>query len=186
MMGKRRKQRVPIKTGRVVHHFWLNLRFEAENTLNNQVQELKKQRKFAETLRNGLRLILDLQAGSLSVLFELFPHLQERLEGQAPTPIPNPTLDEIKSMLEIALAEKREGDKYLMQSQLQPKVAQHRLAALPVPAGQGATGKTLGGFKPLDMPRFEDDGEDLPTIVTWQDTKTDSAKIFMQAMQSVQ
>src|SRR5690348_12977928 len=100
-MGKRRKQRVPIKTGRVVHHFWLNLWNEAENTLNNQVQELKKQRKFAETVRDGLRLILSLRAGSLDVLFELFPHLQERLEGQGTNPDPSNEIKELNEKIDL-------------------------------------------------------------------------------------
>lgn len=132
-MAKKPKQPIAIITGRVVHHFWLNLNKDIENTLDVAVRELKKQRLFAETVRDGLRLILDLRAGSFTVLFELFPNIRDHFVEQ---PGASPSggagqLDEIKAMLEIALAEKRDGDKYVMQSAL-PAGAIKPLPAAPV------------------------------------------------------
>lgn len=116
-MARTRKQPIAVITGRVVHHFWLNLNKDAENKLDQAVRELKKRRLFAETLRDGLRLILDLQAGSLTVLFELFPNIREHLIEQGASPSGGAgQLEEIKSMLEIVLAEKRDDDRYQMHS----------------------------------------------------------------------
>ncbi len=147
-MGKKKKQRrIPVKTGRVVHHFWLNIWNEPENVLDNEMRELKKQRKFAETVRDGLRLILDLRAGSLVVLFELFPHLQERLAvGQVvspPTPAA-PDVNELAKEIATQIILQGGGEKYVLQSTDNPK------------------GLGKGTQSQIAMPLFDDD--DLPEL----------------------
>jgi len=53
--------------------FWLNDTKSDENELIGQVYELKRQRSFTATIRDGMRLITSLRDGDLDVLFELFP-----------------------------------------------------------------------------------------------------------------
>jgi hypothetical protein len=53
--------------------FWLNLNNPAEEALAETIDALKEKRLFAETIRDGIRLICDLRRGELDVLFELFP-----------------------------------------------------------------------------------------------------------------
>ncbi len=62
---------------RVMHKFWLDLKKDNEDWLDEQIKHLKKSRKFTVILRDALRLILDLKAGRTDVLFELFPWVRE-------------------------------------------------------------------------------------------------------------
>lgn len=182
-MGKKKKQRrIPVKTGRVVHHFWLNIRNEPEGALDNEMRELKKQRRFAETVRDGLRLILDLRAGSLDVLFELFPHLQERLINQPVTPVSAPPMpDPTELAREIATQIILQGgsNKMVLQSVLSSDAPTQSVKAI--------TGKELGGFKPITLPTFDDDEFDtLPALAveltpdTWSKNLLDQLTAITQ------
>jgi hypothetical protein len=61
------------KRFRLRYTFWLDLNDPNENTLADQIERLKTERSFAKTVRDGIRLLLDLRAGKSDVLFELFP-----------------------------------------------------------------------------------------------------------------
>jgi hypothetical protein len=56
--------------------FWLDFRKDDELVLAETIDDLKRKRGFASAIRDGLRLIVDLRAGQLDVLFELFPWVQ--------------------------------------------------------------------------------------------------------------
>ncbi len=53
--------------------FWLDVNKKDEAEIADEVEELKRDRLFAQTIRDGIRLICDLRDGKLNVLFELFP-----------------------------------------------------------------------------------------------------------------
>lgn len=125
-MARKRKQPVAVITGRVVHHFWLNLNKDVENKLDIAVRELKKQRLFAETIRDGLRLILDLRAGSLDVLFELFPDLKERMVVQrvdSPSPNIRELEDKIEQLTQVVLSGQGGGIVFKSNPPVMPKAA---------------------------------------------------------------
>lgn len=65
--------------------FWLDIQREDENRLAEIIENLKERRSFVKTIRDGIRLIVDLRQGNTDVLFELFPWLQDRLNGEAKT-----------------------------------------------------------------------------------------------------
>jgi len=70
--------------------FWLDMLKPDELALADKIELLKNQRLFAQTIRDGIRLVCDLRAGRLDVLYELHPLLRERIEQQAPaTPASN-------------------------------------------------------------------------------------------------
>jgi len=54
-------------------NFWLDCDKDNELLLADTIDDLKRQRAFTATIRDGIRLICDLRRGSLDVLFELFP-----------------------------------------------------------------------------------------------------------------
>lgn len=58
---------------------WLDVTKDVDHELLIASDELKRQRKFAKTIRDGFRLILDLQAGNIDVLLELAPWIAQRL-----------------------------------------------------------------------------------------------------------
>lgn len=61
--------------------FWLDMNKSDEAALADKIAKLKTCRQFAKTIRDGIRLIEDLRAGRLEVLFALFPDVSEHLQS---------------------------------------------------------------------------------------------------------
>ena len=64
---------------RVRVEFWLDLNKDGEAALAEDIAELKGDRAFAPTLRDGLRLVGDLRQGRLDELHRLFPWVIDRI-----------------------------------------------------------------------------------------------------------
>lgn len=62
---------------RAQFRFWLNIMKDPEFELAQEIVLMKKRKKFTATIKDGLRLILDLRAGRLDVLLELFPWVKD-------------------------------------------------------------------------------------------------------------
>jgi hypothetical protein len=71
---------MPQKRFRLRFTFWLDLLKPDEVVIAEQIEQLKSDRTFATTIRDGIRLICDLRAGRTDVLLELFPFVVERLK----------------------------------------------------------------------------------------------------------
>lgn len=96
---------------RVMHKFWLDITKPDEDWLDEQIHELKRSRRFTTVIRDALRLIVDLRAGRLDVLFELFPWVQAEflkyLESiQPPKPEPEFQLQQQLERLERLMLER--------------------------------------------------------------------------------
>src|SRR5690606_20159236 len=63
--------------------FWLDMNKSDEAALAEEIESLKEQRLFAETLRDGIRLICDLRAGRTDRLFAMFPWLAAEIDRKA-------------------------------------------------------------------------------------------------------
>lgn len=77
--------------------FWLDMHKADENQLAEWIDSLKEKRLFSQTIRDGIRLILDLRKGRTEVLRELFPWVLEQSDSK-----PNYdqlTADELKQHL---------------------------------------------------------------------------------------
>ena len=61
------------KSFRLRFTFWLDICKSEEEEIAETIADLKQQRSFVSTIRDGIRLITDLRAGRMDVLFELFP-----------------------------------------------------------------------------------------------------------------
>jgi hypothetical protein len=136
--------------------FWLDDQNERDYAVGQAIAALKTERKFVSTVRDGIRLMLDLRAGRTDVLFELFPHLANTLHP----PVPLSNTREIEYRLE----------------QLQQAVLNH---ARPLPAAPAAVKSLAAGsaglqplaaFKPLLAPTFDDDD----TVVIRRDSSAGS------------
>ena len=66
--------------------FWLNANDVGEKALGDSLVMLKSNRQFAPTIRNALRLFLDLKAGNTEVLCELFPGIVTAISQPALVP----------------------------------------------------------------------------------------------------
>ena len=65
--------------------FWLDDEKESDWAVGQSIRALKLERKFVGTVRDGIRLIVDLRAGRTDTLFSMFPWLLDTLK---PTPAP--------------------------------------------------------------------------------------------------
>lgn len=86
------------------YKFWLDERREEDWQINAAIEKLKAKRSFSSTIRDGIRLICDLRAGRLDVLFELFPWVQgEFLKQQTPTSDNSDLKAEVQRLQELIL-----------------------------------------------------------------------------------
>ncbi len=70
------------------YRFWLNANDDAELWLADEIAELKSKRSFTRTVRDGIRLVIDLRNGKTDVLFELFPWVKNLVIAAAVPPSP--------------------------------------------------------------------------------------------------
>lgn len=150
---------------RLRHTFWLDMHKPDEAQLAEIVELLKRERTFAKTIRDGIRLICDLRAGRTDVLLELFPWVLNEQTHSA-----NPV-----STSQNALQQQLDRLEYLMLQQGSPAA---------IPADQAAP-VTASGPKALHTPqivapRFEDD-DDGPLLIQ-HDTTTNTAENFVRSM----
>ncbi|MBW1927483.1 MAG: hypothetical protein JRI35_09935 [Deltaproteobacteria bacterium] len=80
--------------------FWLDVSKSDEYELAEQVEELKEQRLFSQTIRDGIRLICDLRAGRTDILLALFPWIASEF---APGVGEAELYQEIESLRELIL-----------------------------------------------------------------------------------
>ena len=60
---------------RLRFNFWLDVTKSHENEVAAEIEQLKADRLFTKTVRDGIRLIVSLRRRDTSVLYELFPWL---------------------------------------------------------------------------------------------------------------
>ncbi len=148
--------------------FWLDDENERDYEVGQAIVSLKAQRKFVSTIRDGVRLIMDLRAGRTGVLFELFPHLESTLKPTAAPPPDNGKLEREIADLKRLITE------------------QGGIAAPPAgypvmkPSGSGI--QPLKGANAVQFPTFEDD--DTDTVIIRRDPNAGAA-ILSNFMNSV-
>ena len=76
------KKRKP-KSYRMMFRFWMDAGKDDESIIADYCEEQKSKRSFTSTMRDALRLIMDLRQQRLDVLFELFPFVNAWLEERA-------------------------------------------------------------------------------------------------------
>jgi len=146
--------------------FWLDYNKDIELLLAETIDDLKRKRSFAKTIRDGIRLICDLRKGRVDVLFELFPWVKaEFMAGVQPKETPGEkALREQLARLEKMLIE--QGNKPL---------------ALPQPGAPKQI--TTSQFA---LPRIEDDEEDLTGMVEIKrDKSTDATSNFLNSLMAL-
>ena len=145
--------------------FWLNLIDNQEYVIAEQISELKRERRFASTIRDGIRLICDLRQGNVDVLFELFPWIKTKL------------LAEVQPLETAGARVLHEQLKRIEQQLLQQGNIPVQLPSL----------QSESGPKAMAVPQFEkpvyNDEDDL---VIKKDTSATSAQNFINAMLTLQ
>jgi len=170
--------------------FWLDKDKPEEADLMTKIDELKARNKFASTMRKGVVLIPALDEGDYETLVQMYPDVVERLlaamVGQGivvvnTPPAPPEPSEEIKSLKEQInqltdiVLQQHVGKE--MQSTGQPAVTNTKSSLNTL--GQGLQ-------KPIPLPVFEEDLDDLPTLVTMSNMSTDSSLNFVSQMRGLQ
>lgn len=65
------------------YKFWLFHDLPEHARLMEFIDYCKSTRQFAKVVRDGIRLVWSLREGNLSILFELFPHLERQFNPDA-------------------------------------------------------------------------------------------------------
>ena len=77
--------------------FWLDMSKSEEMELAEDIELLKEQRLFSQTLRDGIRLICQLRAGRTDLLFAMFPWLAAEV-GRPDEPLDRAIRQEIEQL----------------------------------------------------------------------------------------
>ena len=85
--------------------FWLDIQKADEAELAHAIEDLKQNRTFASTIRDGIRLICDLRAGQTNVLFELFPWIKDAPQSVSATPVDRGLQEQIARLEALLLAQ---------------------------------------------------------------------------------
>lgn len=196
---------------RIMFRFWLDDSKDDENTLIGQVEQLKENRKFTETIRQGIQLITDLRNGSLKVLFDLFPYVKaEFLEyvtslNQAEQDALEKERQELEAY-RLQLAETAQQQNNHVQQQLERiekllvaqghtpinSIATIQPNSKPAAIGLNPLSKESGGIKPLAVQTdlthvFDDDDDDFELVVTQAETSGSNAtQNFLNSMMNLQ
>ena len=148
--------------------FWLDANKDDELLLMEDIDGLKRNRLFSKTIRDGIRLIMDLRKGNLDVLVELFPQFKSRICDENT----NRAGDDDDLHAKIDRLES------MMLQQVEPG------GMLMSARKSAAGGPKKIGLGSLDAPRIDDDDED--TLVIKKDTSTHASENFLRAMFALQ
>ena len=66
---------------RLRYTFWLDMNKPDEEAIANEIELLKNERAFARTIRQGIRLMVELRNHKLDLLLMLFPFILDRIAG---------------------------------------------------------------------------------------------------------
>jgi hypothetical protein len=158
---KRFKKMSKQERYRVMHKFWLDLKKNDEDWLDERIHELKKKRTFVKVVRDALRLFLDLKQGKVEVLVELFPWVKaEFMAGVKP--------------------QKTVGDLELQLERLEKLLTEQR--AVQHDAPRSLQPMAVDGSKSLNAPKFDllsfDDDDELDTLVLTKDTGSNAQNLL--------
>ena len=151
-------------------NFWLDSQKDDELLLMEDIDALKRQRLFSQTIRDGIRLMMDLRRGSFDVLIELFPDIRHHIiePGQGDNGGGNG--DDMKAI--------RQQLARLEQATLQQSAPSGLLMA-----GSSKGPKPLASSA-ISAPVFDDDDDSLLNVK--RDTSIASADNFLRAAFALQ
>lgn len=188
------------------HKFQLDINKDVEAWLHERIPILTKQRKFSQYVRDGLSLMIyfaewgmtaqavydlfcELREGKKGKLYEMFPHLKEEHEQAAPPPAPPPPPDtsalerKIEQLTQLVL--ERGGESIPNTTNIYPQMSGlGGLQKMQPAAPKLATGKALNAPQ-FALPVFDDDDEQLPTLVTTKGSAPDAGINFLGGIMSL-
>ncbi|MCC7130448.1 MAG: hypothetical protein IT297_08640 [Anaerolineae bacterium] len=154
--------RIQVKT-------WLDCNKDDELLLAEHIDQLKRERSFAKTFRDGIRLICELRQGKTDLLFSLFPDLRQHL---TPPPAP-PDNSDLK-------AELRRLQDMILRSSGQPLMVDNLPSMFVKGDTKASAGESRKVFAAGVGDLFADDDED--DLILEKTHKTGAAKSFLASI----
>ncbi len=111
------------KRNRIQIRFDLDLGKIVEAELAERIKELKKVRLFADYVRNGLRLMIDLSEKKTDVLLELFPWIADTFKAQPQAASSTDIERQIQYLQQLILANAGVGNETQAAAVRQPSAA---------------------------------------------------------------
>jgi hypothetical protein len=145
--------------------FWLNLIDDQEFAISELISELKCERRFAGTIRDGIRLICDLRQGKVDVLFELFPWIKTRLLAE---------VHPLETVGERALREQLE--------RIEQQLLQQGNIPMELPSPQSESSPKAMAVPQFEKPVYNDEDD----LVIKKDSSATSAQNFINSMLTLQ
>lgn len=96
-MARPKTRNTPRKRERFC--FWLDVETDEQLILAEEIDGLKSSRQFAPTIRNALRLFIDLTNGRIDSLLEFFPSIEDYFREKYSTPKPSPATTEFEAIM---------------------------------------------------------------------------------------
>lgn len=153
------------KRRRYTFRFMLDVMHDNQLLLAEELDELKRQRKYTSTILNALSLFQDLKKGSTKLLRQMFPGIVQSIESEYAM-LHKPVIDV------ASLEERIRG--------LEQRLIAQVIPALPTPA---PAGPKLLNIPKVDAPTFDDD--DMPALSIKKDTSTNSAGNFLSSLSAL-
>jgi len=144
--------------------FWININDPGQEELNRFCEWASEQRKLAQLIRDGLRLMGTLREGRVDVLIEMFPFVLQALTPSVSSePSRSGDTDKRLERIEQLLLENNQGTTYQMN-------------------GIGGAGPKALNVPKISLPAFDDD-DDMDTLVIQASTlKVDTAANFLSSL----
>ena len=145
--------------------FWLNINDPEQDELNRYCEWASEQRKLAQWIRDGLRLIGTLREGRVDVLIEMFPFVQQALvSSSSGSTSSTDDTDKRLERIEQLLLENSQGTTYQM-------------------SGVSAPGPKALNVPKFDLPAFDDDADDMDTLIIEKNSvKVDATANFLSSL----
>lgn len=158
MAKKNTKTKTPPKryTPRQTRKFQLRRDHPVDAHVSEILDYSRTKRREVTVIRDGVRLLWALENNDLSVLFEMFPHLK------------NQFLPDGLNLIE----------------QIQSMLLQTRVMPSDQPAGQPVGLKALNA-PTFALPTFDDEDDELPTLVTTKGSAPDAGINFLGGIMSL-
>lgn len=132
-----------------MYRFWLDLEKEHEEAIADMIDELKKKRLFAKTVRDGIRLICDLRADKRDVLKELFPQMNLQTQTASSDRVGGYDMKLLEAINKLADSQNMKTGS--VETTTTQEINQ------------------IGGFKQIAAPVFDDDEDDDDLLLVKKD-----------------
>lgn len=158
---------------------WLDLKIVRDIEALEIIQMMKSKREFRRSVMLGLKIVWELRQGRVDTLLKEFPDVVKLLQIKTTPPPPTDNSDILNEILR--------NQRLLLERGITADLPPSPIAAQPLSSGQ----KTLDAPKQITskqfaLPVFDDDDDDIPTVVITKATSDTWSNNFLKGLAGLQ